>query len=202
MNDQTPPARPSDPANRTANRTALRRQLLAQRQAWSASPQALAAQTTLQDKLLDVLRQLEPECLGLFWPIQGEFNPRPVALKAQKEWACQLALPWAAKAPRQMHYRPWTGGEITTVDECGIPSPEGRPCVPDVVLVPCVGFTREGWRLGYGAGYFDRFLAAHPEVTAVGVAWHHALVDSDALPPESHDVPLIGVVTEMQVFGS
>lgn len=196
MNAQTPPARPSDPAPRAE----LRRQLLARRQAWSASPQALPAQAALQGHLLDVLHQLEPECLGLFWPIQGEFNPRPAALKAQKEWACQLALPWAGKDPRQMHYRPWRGDEPATVDECGIPSPEGRPCMPDVVLVPCVGFTQDGWRLGYGAGYFDRFLAAHPEVVAVGVAWSHAEVDREALPPQSHDVALAVVVTELQVF--
>jgi 5,10-methenyltetrahydrofolate synthetase len=196
MNAPTPLASPSAPTPRSD----LRRQLLAQRLAWAGSPSAQAAQTALQDRLLDVLHQLEPECLGLFWPIQGEFNPRPVALKAQKEWACQLALPWAGKASRQMHYRPWHGGDLDTVDECGIPSPEGRPCVPDVVLVPCVGFTEGGWRLGYGGGYFDRFLAAHPEVTAVGVAWSHARVDPALLPPQSHDVALIGVVTELQMF--
>jgi 5-formyltetrahydrofolate cyclo-ligase len=68
------------------------------------------------------------------------------------------------------------------------------------VLVPCVGFTSEGWRLGYGQGYFDRFLADHPEVTAIGVAWAHAQIDSGLFSPQSHDLPLIGVVTEMQVF--
>jgi 5-formyltetrahydrofolate cyclo-ligase len=198
MTASTPTANPpSDP------RSALRRQLKEARLAWAENPATLAsAQAALQENLMNVLRQLEPECLGLFWPIQAEFNPRPAALMAQKEWACQLALPWAGKAPRQMHYRPWSGGEITTLDECGIPSPEGRPCVPDVVLVPCLGFTRDGRRLGYGGGYFDRFLAAHPEVTAVGVAWSQAELDPALLNAQAHDIPLIGVVTEMQVFGS
>jgi 5-formyltetrahydrofolate cyclo-ligase len=183
-----------------AQRGELRQQLLTTRQNWAESPQAQAAQDALQDKLLDVLRQLEPECLGLYWPIRGEFNPRPAALMAQTTWPCRLALPWAQREPRQMHYRPWDGSDLSAVDECGIPSPEGRPCVPDVVLVPCVGFTSEGWRLGYGQGYFDRFLADHPEVTAIGVAWAHAQIDSGLFSPQSHDLPLIGVVTEMQVF--
>lgn len=184
-------------------RGALRRHLLATRNTWAQDASALAqAQAALQKNLLEVLRQLEPECLGLFWPIQVEFNPMPAALQAQGEWACQLALPWAAKASRQMHYRPWQGDELGTVDECGIPSPDGRPCEPDVVLVPCLGFTPEGFRLGYGGGYFDRFLAAHPDVTAVGVAWSHARIDTAALAPQPHDIPLIGVVTELQIWGA
>lgn len=184
-------------------RNPLRRQLLAARNTWCRDDATLgAAQASLQENLRHVLQQLEPECLGLFWPIQGEFNPRPVALAARDEWGCQLALPWAAKASKAMHYRPWQGDEPTTVDECGIPSPEGRPCSPDVILVPCLGFTSGGYRLGYGGGYFDRFLAAHPEVTAVGVAWSHALIDEALLAPQSHDLPLIGVVTELQIWGN
>jgi 5,10-methenyltetrahydrofolate synthetase len=183
-------------------RTALRRRLREARTHWAQDASAWAtAQAALQKNLLDVLRQLEPECLGLYWPIQAEFNPRPVALMAQREWGCALALPWAAKAGRQMHYRPWQGGDVATVDECGIPSPEGKPCEPDVVLVPCLGYTPDGFRLGYGGGYFDRFLAAHPEVTAVGVAWEHALIAREELAPQTHDVPLIGVVTELQIRG-
>lgn len=198
MTASTPPdTRPSDP------RSALRQQLKAARQAWASDPATLAsAQAALQDKLMEVLRQLEPECLGLYWPIQAEFNPRPAALMAQKEWSCQLALPWAARATREMHYRPWLGDELTTVDECGIPSPPGRPCEPDVVLVPCLGFTPDGFRLGYGGGYFDRFLAKHPDVTAVGIAWSQAQLDPTVISSQPHDFPLIGVVTELQIFGS
>mgnify|MGYP003693774087 CR=1 FL=1 len=69
-----------------------------------------------------------------------------------------------------MHYRLWDGQAPRSVDECGIPSSDGAPVAPDVVLVPCVGFTASGFRLGYGGGYFDRWLAAHPQVCAVGVA--------------------------------
>ncbi len=194
MNDPTPPD--------LSSRGELRRQLLAKRQVWASGPQAKDAQTALQDRLIGVLRQLEPQCLGLFWPIQSEFNPRPAALLAQQEWDCQLALPWAQREPRQMHYRPWLGDPLTSVDECGIPAPQGKPCHPDVVLVPCVGFTRKGFRLGYGAGYFDRYLAAHPEVTAIGIAWTLSEIADEALMPGSHDIPLIGVVTEAQVFSA
>lgn len=170
--------------------------MLAARQAWIQGPAAQAAQSTLEMKLLVVLRQLEPKCLGLYWPVQGEFNPRPLALAVQSEWSCQLALPWAHREPRHMQYRPWDGKALDTKDECGIPSPSGQPCHPDVVLVPCVGFTQEGYRLGYGGGYFDRYLASNPDVTAIGVSWAIGEVDAQVLQPEAHDLPLLCVLTE------
>lgn len=190
MNPSTPAEAPLPPS-----RAELRRQLLAARQAWSQGPLAAEAQLSLEKTVLETLHRLEPECLGLYWPVQGEFNPRPVALMAHQAWRCQLALPWAQREPRQMHYRPWHGQDLDTKDECGIPSPAGPACQPDVVLVPCVGFTREGYRLGYGGGYFDRYLAAHPEVTAIGVAWALGEVDVRVLQPQAHDVPLLCVLT-------
>ena len=63
-----------------------------------------------------------------------------------------------------MHYRAGTGEQPMLRDECGIPSIDGPPVLPDVVLVPCLGYTASGYRLGYGGGYFDRWLAAYPQV--------------------------------------
>ena len=109
-----------------------------------------------------------------------------------------------------MHFRPWSGEDPTVVDACGIPSTEGKPVVPDVVLVhvvpdvvlvPCVGFTAEGYRLGYSGGYFDRFLADHPGVTAIGLAWDEGLLTRDALAPQAHDIRLMAVVTPSQIWG-
>ena len=125
----------------TLDRPALRRRLLAAHQAWCASPEGEAAQGQLEQRLLDVLAQLEPDGLGVYWPMKGEFNPRTLALRAQAQWDCRLALPFAQREPVAMHFRPWDGGELSSVDECGLPSPAGKPVVPDVVLVPCVGFT-------------------------------------------------------------
>ena len=84
---------------------------------------------------------------------------------------------------------------------CARSSPDTAPAQPDVVLVPCVGFTREGFRLGYGGGYFDRWLAAHPHVMAVGLAWREAELTGDALAREVHDQGLALVVTPDGVVG-
>lgn len=147
-----------------------------------------------------MLAELEPQCLGLYWPMQSEFNaPDAFAddvVSAKLLPGLQLALPFTRRTPREMHYRAWNGQPPTLADECGIAACDGPPVVPDVVLAPCVGFTRSGYRLGYGGGYFDRWMAAHPHVTAVGVAWSVGEVDDDTFAAEAHDQPLMLVVTE------
>jgi 5-formyltetrahydrofolate cyclo-ligase len=205
--------------------------LLAQRAAWIATPAAHAAAASLGHHLRVLLEQLEPQCLGLFWPLEGEFNAAEHLLgllgqvnpSAQQdslliqgkivgnEYAAddledaddappepmQWALPFAYKAPRRMDYRRWDGSTPSEQDECGIGSSKGAVVVPDVVLVPCVGFTREGYRLGYGGGYYDRWLSSHPGVTSIGLAWSFGECHFAAEP---HDQPLTLILTERETI--
>jgi 5-formyltetrahydrofolate cyclo-ligase len=136
-----------------------------------------------------------PECLGVYWPLPGEFDV-PAWLGESPLPGVSLALPFAQRDPVQMHYRAWDGSVPSLRDECGIPSVGGQGVVPDVVLVPCLGFTRSGFRLGFGAGYFDRWLAAQPQVTAVGVAWSVSELSDEVWQPQPHDQALMVIVTE------
>lgn len=188
------------PDTSSTDRTALRQEQLSTRKAWSTSPEAASAQLALETRLKTVLSQLEPMCLGIYWPMKGEFNPRDLALALAQETGLQLALPFARKQPIEMHYRLWQGQAPDAVDECRIPSTQGKPVVPDVILVPCLAFTPAGYRLGYGGGYFDRFMAQHPGVTAIGVAWQHNQLSDTQLRAQPHDQPLLAVVTEAQIF--
>lgn len=211
------------------DRKALRTQLLAARAAWLLSPAGHAGAAALGHHLREVLTQLEPQCLGVFWPLEGEFNAaaylQGLALQDAPAAAASIddddpayedsddeddaprglqlhrldwALPYAYKAgERCMEYRRWDGQPPSAQDECGIPTSTGAPVLPDVVLVPCVGFTREGYRLGYGGGYFDRWLAAHPGVISIGLAWS---VSEVAFAVESHDQALTLLLTEKEVI--
>lgn len=69
------------------------------------------------------------------------------------------------------------------------PEPKGAY---DVVIVPLVGFDARGHRLGFGSGWYDRFLAAQPQAKKIGLAYSWAEVEH--LPNEAHDVPLDGVI--------
>lgn len=76
-------------------------------------------------------------------------------------------------------------------------APEAVDEILDVVLVLGLGFDRRGFRLGYGRGYFDRFLAGRP-FPAIGLAHRCQLVER--LPAEPHDVPMTVVVTDREVL--
>lgn len=70
---------------------------------------------------------------------------------------------------------------------------------PDVVFVPLLAFTEDGGRLGQGGGFYDRWLAAHPGVQAIGLAWDMQL--AEFLPAQPHDVPLNAIVTPTRIYG-
>ena len=190
---------PAAARSEVSGRAALRARLRAERDTFVASGAFAAAADALASHLRAALAPLEPACLGLYWPMRSEFNA-VAALAADARFAkVERALPYARREARAMEFRRWDGGAPTLVDECGIGASDGAVVVPDVVVVPCVGFTAEGHRLGSGAGYYDRWLEAHPHVVAVGVAWSVAEIDAAALVPEPHDVPLAFVVTERGV---
>jgi len=175
----------------------LRQQLLARRRDWLQSPAALKAGAALSQTLHELLAQLEPQCLGLYWPLEGEFEATAFAQAQGLPKTMALALPSCRKAGRQMDYLGWDGSPPMRQDECGIATASGPAVVPDVLLVPCVGYTREAYRLGYGGGYFDRWLALHPGVTTVGLAWSCC---EAAFAIEAHDQPLTLIVTERELI--
>jgi 5-formyltetrahydrofolate cyclo-ligase len=176
---------------------ALRQRLLEQRAVFAISPQAITAGAALADQLTKVLLTLEPELLGVYWPQHSEFNAVNAIAAHVDLRSLRMALPFAVRNPVQMHYHTWNLQPPATVDDCNIPSCAGQVVVPDVVLVPCVGFTASGFRLGYGGGYFDRWVAQHPDVTAIGVAWAIGEIDETMFKQEAHDVPLTLIVTEL-----
>lgn len=117
----------------------------------------------------------------------------------------RIALPWFADRDSEMAFRTWNDPFGDTDLEAGPygllqPAGEALPIVPDVLFVPLLGFTAEGGRLGQGGGHYDRWLSAHPQTIAIGLAWDCQLLDS--LPIEPHDRPLSAVITPTRFFGA
>ena len=67
----------------------------------------------------------------------------------------------------------------------------------DMVLVPGIVFDKEGHRIGYGFGYYDRFLRKVTKAKKIGLAFDFQVVDK--IPKESHDVPVDMIVTEERI---
>lgn len=68
-----------------------------------------------------------------------------------------------------------------------------------VIIVPGLAFTRQGYRLGYGGGYYDRFLAEwSSKLFSVGIAYHNQI--SDRIPVDSYDRRVQAIVTEQETI--
>lgn len=70
---------------------------------------------------------------------------------------------------------------------------------PEVLFMPLLGFTASGGRLGQGGGFYDRWLAAHPQTLAIGMAWD--IQEVADLPIEEHDMPLAAIITPTRILG-
>lgn len=114
----------------------------------------------------------------------------------------RVALPAFTGRDAPMHFRLWDDpyedqGLATGPWGQGQPE-ESEPVTPDIVIIPLLAFTAAGDRLGQGAGHYDRWLAEHPDVAAIGLAWDCQRVD--ALPLEAHDRRLRAVVTPTRIY--
>jgi 5-formyltetrahydrofolate cyclo-ligase len=116
----------------------------------------------------------------------------------------RLALPRFAHRGAAMEFGefadPWDD-DGAEVGPFGLmqPAADAATLVPDILFVPLVGFTAQGARLGQGGGHYDRWLADHSGVAAIGLAWDVQLVEE--LPVEAHDHPLVAVVTPTRLYG-
>jgi 5-formyltetrahydrofolate cyclo-ligase len=108
----------------------------------------------------------------------------------------KIGLPVVDKARKTLEFHAWWPGCPMANDAYDIPKPVDTEIVtPTLLLVPCVGFTAKGFRLGYGGGFYDRTLAAAaPKPFAVGLAFAHGFVSHWV--PEPHDVALDAILTD------
>jgi 5,10-methenyltetrahydrofolate synthetase len=155
----------------------------------------------LTARLDTLVAQFKPQSIGLYWPLRGEFDARAwIAAWLAADASRRAALPVIPERHAPLAFHAWAPHAPMREGHHGIPEPASQEAiVPDLLLVPCVGFDRDGYRLGYGGGYYDRTLAAWPGAAlpvTVGIAYEACRIDDGVLAREAHDLPLDAVVTE------
>ncbi|HTJ91883.1 MAG TPA: 5-formyltetrahydrofolate cyclo-ligase [Pararobbsia sp.] len=180
------------------SKTVLRKALLATRQ---QLPNDELRNSRFSDHVVRVLADRAPQCVAIYWPIAGEFDPRP----ALARWIAMrsdayAALPVVVERNGPMMFHRWAPGDPVRNGRFDIPVPEATVEVePDMLLIPCVGIDDARFRLGYGGGFYDRTLAAFESrglrrPLAVGIAYDVGRIET--LPREPHDIPLDIGITE------
>ena len=127
----------------------------------------------------------------------GEIDVRPLLLVLVGRGHAVL-LPDTPGRGQPLAFRRWRPGVAMVAGRFGTLRPEGAVAVPDLLLVPLLAFDSQCRRLGYGAGYYDRTIAASPGMQTIGCAF--AVQQMEAVPVSAHDVPLDVVATEVGVF--
>lgn len=182
----------------------LRRRLAARLEAASAE-QRQRAGAAARARLLDHPTIRRARSILVCLSFGTELDTAPLVERWTDEGR-RLYVPRADPRDRMLHVHPWPSPLVQLSFGLRQP-PRGAPEVVsgaisetlDAAIVLGLGFDRRGYRLGYGSGYFDRFLAAHP-VPAIGLAYGFQLLDR--LPAEAHDVPMSAVVTDEETVGS
>ena len=175
----------------------MRKALLAARRALPETTRA-GWDAAIAQRLLDWCAQENIEELGVYWPLHGE----PDLHGAYAQLAArgvQLSLPVVLEKHAPLAFSHWTPGEPMVKDGMGVAVPAQlrlRPA-PATLLVPCLGFNGERYRLGYGGGYYDRTLAQTPRPRTLGIAYACLMA---SFPNGEYDIALDHIMTEGDLY--
>ncbi len=183
------------------SKAALRAQALNRRSLVTAS-EAKAFALRLAEIGAGLAAEHHAQSASGFWPIKDEISTLPL-LESLARRGLITALPVMRGRDEPLTFRAWKRGEPLVEAKMKImePPPEAAEVLPDLLFVPLAAFDRQGGRLGYGAGYYDRSLAklrALKKVIAIGVAFE--VQELQDLPQEPHDEPLDYVLTERKLI--
>jgi 5-formyltetrahydrofolate cyclo-ligase len=177
---------------------ALAKQALRQalKQARSAVDPATRVQwdAAIGAQLLSWWRLRQFPAIGVYWPLSGEPDLR-AAYAEMADAGVRLALPVVLARDQALAFAEWMPGEAMAKDLMGmtVPARLRMTARPPALVIPCLGYSDDGYRVGYGGGYYDRTLAEAIRPATVGVAYS---AQRAVFSPAPFDVALDVIFTE------
>ena len=181
----------------------IRRRILSQRLELN-SDEAQTLSQIIQERLLGLKVYADAETIMCYMPCRQEVNTE-LLIRHALEAGKRVCLPVVISAPKQL-----LACQINHPHQELEPDAYGilSPCYPgakvvnsneiQLIIVPGIAFDERGYRLGYGGGYYDRFLSQPHQATTAGLAYSFQLVDK--LPVATHDIKLDLVITERGIL--
>ncbi len=189
-------------------RSRLRQQLRAARRSLTPQQQRQASLGCLR-QLMQLPRFVRSQHLALYLANDGELDPAPIARQLwNMNKHCYLPLLHPTR-PRELWFVRFTPDTPLKPNRFGIgePDPFKQHRLParllDVVLLPLVGFDRQGGRLGMGGGFYDKtfaFKQANPQGKPHLIGLAHSLQETPQLGLANWDIPLDGIATERELI--
>ena len=175
----------------------LRRLARARRKQFAAD-RGSALFPTHAPHMSELLALISPQmCVAGYCAMASEANISQLLTQIESRGAA-LALPWIGEQGQDMLFRSWSDAAPLDMaaDKFLQPLSTADQVAPDIILIPLLGFDRQGNRLGQGAGYYDRALARQSDPLRIGIAW--SVQEFEHLPADPWDMPLDAILTEAE----
>jgi 5-formyltetrahydrofolate cyclo-ligase len=153
-------------------------------------------------KFISLLKidKLNLKSIGGYYPSNYEIDDLDILDLLEKK-NCKLSLP-IIKKDNQMNFYSWSRNDPLKINKFGIPEPvSSKIFYPDILLVPLVAYDSSLNRLGYGGGYYDRYIEKIEKikkVTKIGLAFSFQKILS--IPISKYDKKLDFIVTEKEIL--
>jgi len=138
--------------------------------------------------------------IGGYYPSNYEIDDLEILDVLEKK-NFKISLP-IVKENNQMNFYGWSKKDPLKVNKFGIPEPlSSKILYPDILLVPLVGYDKDLNRLGYGGGFYDRYIEKIDKikkVTKIGLAFSYQKVKS--VPIDQYDKKLDFIITEKEII--
>lgn len=173
---------------------------LRQRRAAAAAANGAAIAAVAAERFLAGIPLRQGVVVAGYWPLGDELDVRPLLQRLRDEYGAVILLPVSPPPGQPLVFRLWDGADASLrPGRYGIQEPAmaAPALLPDLVIVPLVGFDAQGGRLGMGAGYYDATLAVlRQQRDALAVGYAFAVQQVSAVPRRPEDQDLDWVVTE------
>ena len=150
--------------------------------------------------LLSKTKKLKDKIIGGYYPVNYEIDDLEILRKLEKK-KIKISLPSIGNN-YNMKFVKCSLNNPFKINKYGIPEPaKGKIVFPDILLVPLVAFDNNLNRLGYGAGYYDRFISSlkkRKKIITIGLAFDFQKFNS--IPVSKYDQKLDCIVTNKNIL--
>ena len=153
-------------------------------------------------KVLKILKKFnyKKKIFGGYYPINYEMNILHI-LKNLENQNIKISLP-ITRQNNEMDFYKWSSTDVLILNGYGIPEPQkNEKVIPDILLIPLVSFDKNLFRIGYGGGFYDRYIkkiSKFKKVLNIGIA--HSSQKVSKIPFDKYDQKLDIIITEKYIL--
>jgi len=158
-------------------------------------------QSNILNNIKPLIEEIENEYIGTYISFRDELDTKKLN-QYLLERELNLALPAIDFQTKEINFFMYQKNTELIENKFSILEPKNKDKVifPKIILIPLLGYSKSGFRLGYGGGYYDKYLSKNGigDVKKIGIAFSFQEVEE--IPVEDHDERLDWILTEKHLY--